>query len=81
MSFLNGVILEDTLSKDTLSAFYNTGADRCRSYSLSLWGTFPRKALGVLFFSEQMHEAEHGLVGRYGAQTSLAACDRRAKQL
>jgi hypothetical protein len=50
-----------------------------RTDSLSLFGTFPRKALGVLFFSEQMHEAEHGLVGRYGAQTSLAACDRRAK--
>ena len=39
------------------------------------------KLLACFLFSEQMHEAEHGLVGRYGAQTSLAACDRRAKQL
>jgi hypothetical protein len=44
-----------------------TGAD-----SLSHLGTFPRK-YSWLAFSEQMHEAGTGLVGRCGAETSFAA--------
>ena len=57
-------------------------ADSCRfsPSACPFWKTFPRKALGGLFL-EQMHHRSgaRGVVGRCGAQTSFAACDRRAK--